>query len=589
MSSMISILSTEHGRLRREQRDIRKRDLYKALVHGRRERCWGSRWKIEYDGIIFIVNNSLTQEVTAYPSPLGLAPVESKELNLNFKTRDFLIKNPDRCTSHTVLVVDNSGSMSTHDIALHRDRQIAAYSITAMEFVAEQLFKQTATNSDVVTLIEFDRNAREVFSKEPFSWELYNKLLNRRSKRCYVSREGDRQLDRLNGDSNYLKALDTADIALSYIDHPRCAISLLFLSDGAPTDATTMKLTPWAAETLMTEKIAAIAKKYKERLNIQMIGFGDSFQDFTVLTNLAEAATGTKSGTKAEFTYCGKAADKIGSAVSSLVSSTTETRTYLLTSDSGKSLNKREVQMESEMNGTIKWKYHMIVGHYVYDRSIDDFVPHPGLPPGATEGTENEPSSSTKTKTEIGSPSSSRTTGLISRFATLFGTEKSSNESPSSIKHDKLPSQLAIGKNPYGKGAERLAFRCNLAYSSSEDDFAFNEMIAKETILVKRPTDNIKFHKSFCKAQDLSNYLAWEFNNRLRAMSSYSPTETPMIVFLPCSILVLDDPEWPGRGVLVEKKLNNEKYGWKKYNDNAGVRRTINEWIGFDYIMNHLT
>jgi len=96
-------------------------------------------------------------------------------------------------------------------------------------------------------------------------------------------------------------------------------------------------------------------------------------------------------------------------------------------------------------------------------------------------------------------------------------------------------------------------------------------MLAKETNLVERPDDNVEFHRTFCSAQDLARYLANEFYSCLRALPSYSATDTPRIVFLPCSILTLDDPEWRGRGVLVEKKLNTEKYGWKKYNDNAGV------------------
>jgi len=63
MSSLISILSTDHGRLRKEEHYVSKRDLLKALRYGQRKRTWGDRWKIGYDGIIFIVNGSLTQEV----------------------------------------------------------------------------------------------------------------------------------------------------------------------------------------------------------------------------------------------------------------------------------------------------------------------------------------------------------------------------------------------------------------------------------------------------------------------------------------------------------------------------------------------
>ena len=89
MSSLISILSTEHGHLRRKHRDIRKRDLNIAVKYGTRERSRGQQWKIEYDGIIFIVNNEITHEVTAFPSPLALATVEKRIAFYNIKLKTF--------------------------------------------------------------------------------------------------------------------------------------------------------------------------------------------------------------------------------------------------------------------------------------------------------------------------------------------------------------------------------------------------------------------------------------------------------------------------------------------------------------------
>ena len=62
------------------------------------------------------------------------------------KAKYVIDQKPELAVSHTVLCIDNSGSMATHDINLHRDRQVAAYSMTAIEFVAEQLFAGTANN-----------------------------------------------------------------------------------------------------------------------------------------------------------------------------------------------------------------------------------------------------------------------------------------------------------------------------------------------------------------------------------------------------------------------------------------------------------
>ena len=87
------------------------------------------------------------------PLTTGISYYWKKDRILQHQTKDILNLNPELFTFHTVLVVDTSGSMTKHDINFHWDRQVAAYSITAMEFLAEQIFKQTVTNSDVVSII----------------------------------------------------------------------------------------------------------------------------------------------------------------------------------------------------------------------------------------------------------------------------------------------------------------------------------------------------------------------------------------------------------------------------------------------------
>ena len=125
-TSLITLLSSAHGRMRREQRDIDKRDLQKALKYGSREFLHdNNRWKITYDGIIFIVDNNLRREVTCFPAPLATAPVTLEQRERHVKAKDVMKRKPGLCNSHTVLVMDISGSMRERDIPLHRDRQIA--------------------------------------------------------------------------------------------------------------------------------------------------------------------------------------------------------------------------------------------------------------------------------------------------------------------------------------------------------------------------------------------------------------------------------------------------------------------------------
>ena len=156
-TSLITILSTAHGQLRREQRDIDKRDLQRALKYGRFERSYMGNWKIDYDGITFITDRFKTREVTAFPSPLQDVPIDSAAIGMHNQVKTLLQHKPELATSHTILVIDNSGSMMAkkNDVHLYRDSQQAAFSMTALDFIAEQILSQTAVNSDLVSLVKF--------------------------------------------------------------------------------------------------------------------------------------------------------------------------------------------------------------------------------------------------------------------------------------------------------------------------------------------------------------------------------------------------------------------------------------------------
>jgi hypothetical protein len=234
--------------MRREQRDINKRELQKALKYGKKKRTWGGRWRIEYDGIVFIADDSMRCEITVFPAPLSVAEIDNDARIAHQRAKHLLRLKPHLCKSHTILLVDSSGSVNTHDINLHRDRQTAAYTNVALEFVAEQLFNGTANNSDVVSLVEFSNKANAVFTREPVSWVLYNQLLSRRDSSTFATREGGRMRDAVFCDSNYLPALDAAAKLLAVGFHETCALSIFFLSDGESTDAREMNVTPAAAQ-----------------------------------------------------------------------------------------------------------------------------------------------------------------------------------------------------------------------------------------------------------------------------------------------------------------------------------------------------
>jgi hypothetical protein len=521
--------------MRREKRDIDRRDLQKALKCGSRQLCFGQRWKIEYDGIIFITDPTLRREITAYPSPLAFAEIDYDARESHDKAKRVIGIKPELCVSHTVLVVDNSGSMASHDIILHRDRQTAAYTVTALEFVAEQLFNETANNRDVVSLIEFRDKARVVFTREPISWVLFNKLLKRRDARDFKGREVAKQMELYRCDSNYLPALEEADILLATGNHDSCALSLLFLSDGAPSDAREMGLTTAAAERRMCRRVAEIAEQYgTQKLNITMVGFGNKLQDFSALQSMAQAAKDAPGDATADFMYCDKMAISMGSAITSLVTSLTASRTALMEAGATRGRTSRNIASETESRVFNDWKYYAVKSHKVFDPRRRRFASYDGLPPGSLRD-------NNWAKAKL----------LLRKPPGLF---------------------LAINTKTCGEGAERLAFRCQLSSGKSRADFELGEMVAKETNLVERIEENVKFHESFAETQSLASYLADEFNRRLCALPGYNVETTPKIAFLKCSVLVLMDPDWAGglRGVLVEKKLDTDRHGWTKWNSNAG-------------------
>jgi hypothetical protein len=528
-TSLISILSTDHGRLRREERDIEKRDLQKAIKHGTRQRCWGNRWKIEYDGIIFITNSTFSREVTAFPSPLNLAPVSEDERDNHEKAKAVIDQKPELCKSHTVLVVDNSGSMLTHDIALHRDRQVAAYTMMALEFVAEQLFQGTANNSDVVSLVEFDQEARAVLIREPVSWYLFNTLLERRNSNDFKTRENSKMLEYRRSDSNYLPALELANSLLEQQFHDECALAMFFLSDGEPSDARANGWTPIAAKNKICEKVTQIANMFQENIQMSFVGLASNLQDFSTLE--AMAASCKVANVKANFAYCEKIASLVGTAVTSLVTSLTETRTSLMGRRTGNA-EKRKTVSESENGVRDDWAFFHIVDHLIYSPKLQKLVTYPDVPPAVL------------------------CKEVVEKQRKISGP----------------PPFLAINKHHFGCGAERLAFRCRLSDSNKSSDFVYATFIAKETNLVSMMIENEAFHVSFCETQSLASYLAQEFNKRLRGLPSYHEATTPRITFLECSVFVLEDKECANgyRGVLVEKMLDVDRFKWCKWNDNGG-------------------
>jgi len=529
-TSLITILSSHHGQLRREQRDIDKRDLQRALKHGIPERVWGQRWKVAYDGITFITDYTMRREVTAYPSPLPPMEIDWEMQHAHDSARRLLHQKPELATSHTVVLIDNSGSMldKKNNVHLYRDSQNAAFSMTALEFVADQLFNKTAVNSDLVSLVKFSDTPSVAIDREPIGWPVYNMFLSHRNTDTFVNRKLSPFYDEYHSQSNFLPALKKAKELLQTGHHDAAPVSLFFFSDGQSTDSDRLGIHRTQARMQMCNEIKDMAAEFGETFTVTMVGLGNLADDFSDLQGMAQAAT--DAGAKGSFEFCQKTANAIQSAVSSLVTSTTESKLALRQGGASKFTQRDDLVKEDDATVKFDWQYFPIAEHFVYDPNRRDFLLEAALPLAAAHSNPRE------------------------------ALRRRSNP----------PSYLAVNKNYFGKGAERVAFRCRLSDKDRADGFVFDSMIAKETSHVERFDEKVDFHRKFVETQDLASFLATQFNQHLRALPHYEKYPTPQLLFLSCSVLVVNS-EGNHRGFLVEKKLDVERFPWTKWNDNNGM------------------
>jgi hypothetical protein len=76
-----------------------------------------------------------------------------------------------QCTTHSIIIIDQSGSMRNCDVDCFRSRSDAAFGTFALDYIAEQLYQQEdGFFVDAVTVIEMNDFGSVLFHKEPLDW-----------------------------------------------------------------------------------------------------------------------------------------------------------------------------------------------------------------------------------------------------------------------------------------------------------------------------------------------------------------------------------------------------------------------------------
>ena len=330
---MSTLLSGVHGRERRSERRIEKVDLQRARRYGMEEPAKKGRLKYTYGGIVFIYDPVQNREITSYSSsdkagkesgtkfaqPIQLNKKDETDQNYEDLTAS-INSTPQRWTSHSVLVVDMSGSMRRDDVNGGRCRSDGVWMALARDYIMKPLQKKERNATDLVSIILMRDEAEIIIEREPTTWTLYNKLVDMR----------EWSTARPWGAGNYLPALEAADGLLSSNANAGCSLSLLFFSDGRPSDRGDF-----------AGVVGGLASKFGRRLSLTCIGMAEASEDFSTLNDMVTEAQSY--GAVASFGKPSLDADSLSNIVTTLASSLTTSRTELSELKTG---TMKEVRMD---------------------------------------------------------------------------------------------------------------------------------------------------------------------------------------------------------------------------------------------------
>lgn len=306
--------------------------------------------------IAYITNPAASRVFRAFdPHQIRHALLTEKHFTAHEAAKERLRADPFRCSSHTVVVVDQSGSMRAPDVNEFGSRSSAVFGMLALDFVAEQRLSGQASDTDVVSLVLMRVNAEVVFEREPVGLVLYNKFVA-------LHYNGNP-----SSHGNYLPALDKADELLKKGAHARCALSLLFLSDGKPSDwcigiplsdqeafhdVAARETAQREAENAIIGRVRALADTFGKQLSLSALGFAKKDQDFSMLDAMANTAE--DAGAAAGFHRTDLSAEGLSSSIAHAVCSLTETKSKLTTVTRSSSYTPRDVR-QVEMEAVASW------------------------------------------------------------------------------------------------------------------------------------------------------------------------------------------------------------------------------------------
>jgi len=403
--------------------------------------------------------------------------------------------------------------MNEGDVIGHRSRSRSAYYAIANEMIAQLLIRNQISYTDIVSIIEMRTSPtiNYMIFKEPVTWDLYNKLVSLAE-----------QPLRGKGHGNYIPALEKAFEVLNETDNGNCALGLLFLSDGRPSDHTKRSFTAMTqpVEEIILNTVSIQCKSFKERLTFAAFGFAYDYRKFALMMSMVDTAKNAGChgvfSTGIDTESLRKALHKMSTSLMSTKSSLSSLAGgSILRTDMRARVERRDFiqdmsRAEDERNQFEQSDYsiHFTVKQYLYH---------------------------------------------IQKTDVIFEC--------TSFRHPKAKG-VAIKKQFIGMGAERFTFEM------TEVDKLGNPIGEQLVAKISRyeESDQLQFHKDCSWTQKEARQIAKVFNTTLDKLK----LPVPIVSFLDVSFYLIyrevDDAFL--EAYLVEKRLDVERY--KKYNDNKG-------------------
>ena len=565
--------------------------------------------KYHHAGRVLVYDESRNKIITSYGVPSGrkksgtqkYTPVllkksaehDTKEAKKNHnRVKNQIMMQRDKWKSHTVLVVDHSGSMRQDDVNGARCRSDGVWMVLARDFVKKKLEERTVSVNDVVSVVLMKDTAEVIYRYEPITWVLYNRLVMLR----------EWTTEKPNGGGCYLPALEKANEVLSF--NSNCPVlGLIFFSDGKPSDSP-------SEQAEITSTMGSIASQFGRRLVVTFIGMADKRkEDFSIMKEMKNEAKAF--GCPSDFNTPDLSTTSLSSIVHSSSLSMTSTKTELTDLRTGKlRIVRTDVLREKQgtpddLRANDQWNVFMASSEtkftrdiYVWNNRMEDFA------------TLVNPRCYTCYKVVLGPQQNGQIESVkgllcprckacyvcfdcLGQTRNWFGghdwsqvehgcSEAAQLRRNGLVVQKSLPSfNVAYKKTAFGEGAERLAFKFRFV-ANDEETFIGPKMVAKESRFIETndsiddeggylPSDRFSYHKQFMRTQAIASKFAGIYNKALDDLPDNVWTKQyPRVRFLDPMIIEIQDQsggKTRTSNILVEPMIEGM---YRKFNTNNG-------------------